>query len=244
MIQWGIFSVLPQSWIRTPLTSLPSPLGCSPRSASLSSSLPLSSSPLPPRRSVIMSTLPRHDDAEKGVLDLSSQTNSPPVIGDSEKKALGSLPPVAAPLPVVLTKTDKPKPAKRKVSKWILWQLWFNTYRKLFTLVMTLNLTGVVLAATGHWPYARRYTGALVLGNLFTAILMRNELFGRFLYLFVNTLFAKVSLTIPLHLSTCIYLVTCTVDTFDLETWMHICPTTFGWHPFWMCNVGIYLASF
>jgi len=138
-----------------------------------------------------MSTLPRHDDAEKGVLDLSSQINTPPVIGDSEKKALASLPPVAAPLPVVLTKTDKPKPAKKKVSKWILWKLWFNTYRKLFTLVMTLNLTGVVLAATGHWPYARRYTGALVLGNLFTAILMRNELFGRFLYLFVNTCFAK-----------------------------------------------------
>lgn len=31
----------------------------------------------------------------------------------------------------------------------------------------------------------------MVLGNLFFAILMRNELFGRFLYWFVNTFFAK-----------------------------------------------------
>ncbi|KAF8526068.1 hypothetical protein BU17DRAFT_74410 [Hysterangium stoloniferum] len=117
-----------------------------------------------------MSTLPHHDNAEKGILDPS--TNKPQLIAD-EKQSLA------------------PKPPKRKVSKWILWKLWFNTYRKFFTFVMTLNLTGVVLAATGHFPYARKYTGALVLGNLYFAILMRNELFGRFLYLIVNTLFAK-----------------------------------------------------
>jgi len=140
-----------------------------------------------------MSTLPRHDDAEKGVLDLtSSLPTKTPVVGDVEKQALASPPPMA-PLPVVVAKPDKPKPVKRKVSKWILWKLWFNTYRKFFTFVITLNMTGVVLAATGHWPYARKYTGALVLGNLYFAILMRNELFGRFLYLFVNTFFAKVS---------------------------------------------------
>ena len=34
----------------------------------------------------------------------------------------------------------------------------------------------------------------MALGNLNFAILMRNELFGRFLYLFVNTCFAKVTI--------------------------------------------------
>lgn len=57
---------------------------------------------------------------------------------------------------------------------------------------MTLNLIGIILAITGKWAYPRHYTGAFLLGNLFTAVLMRNELFGRFLYLVVNTLFAKV----------------------------------------------------
>jgi hypothetical protein len=60
--------------------------------------------------------------------------------------------------------------------------------------VVTLNLIGVLLAASGRWNYARTHTGALVLGNLHMAILMRNELFGRFLYLLVNTLFAKVGI--------------------------------------------------
>lgn len=58
---------------------------------------------------------------------------------------------------------------------------------------MALNLVGITLAIFNIWKYPQRYTGAFVLGNLLVAILMRNELFGRFLYLLVNTLFAKVS---------------------------------------------------
>ena len=58
--------------------------------------------------------------------------------------------------------------------------------------MITLNAIGLILAATNVWTYPRHYTGAFILGNLLTAILVRNELFGRFLYLVVNTLFAKV----------------------------------------------------
>ncbi|KAJ3513424.1 hypothetical protein NLJ89_g2954 [Agrocybe chaxingu] len=78
-----------------------------------------------------------------------------------------------------------------RASRWVRFQLWFNTYRKFFALVMAINLTGIALAIAGVWSYPRKYTGALVLGNLLTAILMRNELFGRLLYLIVNTCFAK-----------------------------------------------------
>ena len=68
---------------------------------------------------------------------------------------------------------------------------------KLFTLVVSINLTGLILAATGKWSYPRDYSGACVLGNLLVAILMRNELFGRLLYLIVSTLFAKVYIQLP-----------------------------------------------
>jgi hypothetical protein len=54
-------------------------------------------------------------------------------------------------------------------------------------------MVGVFFAASGHFPYAEKWTSAMALGNLNFAILMRNELFGRFLYLFVNTCFAKVT---------------------------------------------------
>ncbi|KAI0821399.1 hypothetical protein BC629DRAFT_453919 [Irpex lacteus] len=83
------------------------------------------------------------------------------------------------------------KKAQRKVNRWQRFQLWFNTYRKFYVTIVSLNLVGLVLAATGTWQYPRRYTGAFVLGNLVTAITMRNELFGRCLYWIVNTCFAK-----------------------------------------------------
>ena len=76
----------------------------------------------------------------------------------------------------------------------ILLPVLFN--RKLFTFVVTLNVVGLVFAASGHFPYADRWTSAMALGNLNFAILMRNELFGRFLYLFVNTCFAKVAISL------------------------------------------------
>lgn len=77
----------------------------------------------------------------------------------------------------------KVAPVKPKISRWILFNLWFNTYRKLFTVVILLNLTGIIMAAIGKFTYAEDHLGALVLGNLLSAILFRNELWMRFLYL-------------------------------------------------------------
>jgi hypothetical protein len=77
----------------------------------------------------------------------------------------------------------KPAKAKQKVSRWILFQLWFNTYKKFFTFVTLLNLVGIIMAALGRFRYANEHLGALVLGNLLMAILMRNELFLRCLYI-------------------------------------------------------------
>ncbi|RDL41324.1 uncharacterized protein BP5553_01303 [Venustampulla echinocandica] len=85
--------------------------------------------------------------------------------------------------PVPEEEPKKPAPKKKRISRWILFQLWFNTYRKFFTFAISLNLTGIVLAALGRFPYAENHLGALVLGNLLCAILMRNELFLRVLYM-------------------------------------------------------------
>jgi len=85
-----------------------------------------------------------------------------------------------APVEVVV---KKPTPEKPKIGRWVLFLLWFNTYRKFFTFVTLLNLTGIVLAALGRFPYAENHLGALVLGNLLCAILMRNEMFLRILYI-------------------------------------------------------------
>jgi hypothetical protein len=73
----------------------------------------------------------------------------------------------------------KPARPKQKISRWIIFQVWFTTYRKFFVFVTLLNLAGIVMASLGRF----QYLGALVLGNLLCAILMRNELFLRFLYI-------------------------------------------------------------
>ncbi|KAL6705995.1 hypothetical protein ACN47E_006097 [Coniothyrium glycines] len=81
------------------------------------------------------------------------------------------------------TVVKKSTPIKPKISRWILFDLWFNTYRKLFAIVTLLNLTGIIMAALSRFSYAENHLGALVLGNLLFAVLMRNELFIRFLYI-------------------------------------------------------------
>jgi hypothetical protein len=160
---------------------------------------------------VAIDPAPAYNDAERGTLDITSRLPVATSYPD-EKKADLAL--VAEVIPV---KKDTPapnpkpaaKPAKHKPSAWTRWQVWFNTYRlartsrcrdnvthdccrKFFVFTFSLNMIGLGLAASGHWHYPIHFPGALILGNLQVAILVRNELFGRFLYLTVNTLFAKV----------------------------------------------------
>jgi len=81
------------------------------------------------------------------------------------------------------TVSVKPTPAKKKIPRWVLIDLWFNTYRKFFTFIILLNVTGIIMAALGRFHYADNHLGALVLGNLLSAVLFRNELWMRFLYM-------------------------------------------------------------
>lgn len=103
-----------------------------------------------------------------------------------------------------------------------------------------LNSIGLLLAIIGTWTYPREYTGAFVLGNLLVAILMRNELFGRFLYLTVNTLFAKVSS--PSSIINRRTQSRITVAPTLVSTRMHVRPSAPGRHTFWMRDIGIYVA--
>ncbi|KAF6764854.1 hypothetical protein DFP72DRAFT_985959 [Ephemerocybe angulata] len=130
-------------------------------------------------------------DPEKGEVDVAHQAivtpdlNETAISNDQNKNAPSQEVTVA--IPAV---KPPPKPT-RKVSRWIRWRLWLNMYRRFFVLSFGLNMIGLILAASGHWPYAVTYTGAIVVANFNVAILMRNEVFGRFLYWIINTCFAK-----------------------------------------------------
>ncbi|CEL54801.1 hypothetical protein RSOLAG1IB_07335 [Rhizoctonia solani AG-1 IB] len=133
-------------------------------------------------------TLPYHTTPSAQTITPSSPTVSlsPVEKVPSEKAIQGSVVP-APPKPA----QAKSKPPKIEASLWIRFNLFFNTYRKFYTFVVTLNGVGLILAGIGRFEYAINHSGALVLGNLLCAVMMRNELFLRFLFLIANTLFAK-----------------------------------------------------
>ncbi|KAF9246587.1 hypothetical protein BU15DRAFT_58604 [Melanogaster broomeanus] len=144
---------------------------------------------------------PHHNDAEKGTLEVHSpQLAANPDLAKSEKKpvdldvfpvqSLKKDAPVS-PSNVAKPPPPPPKPKKMSISKYVIFIIWYNSYRRFFSVIITLNLIALGFAAAGLWPYAQKYPGALVVGNLNFAVLMRNEIFGRLLYLFVNTCFAK-----------------------------------------------------
>jgi hypothetical protein len=152
------------------------------------------------------------DDAEKGLCDSTLEVTAPGFVYVDPKKSLLAASPSVCVSPVhqgitpctsvpelslaaagekatgaetkaAVKETVAEKPQKPKISRWVLFTLWFNTYRKFFTFVTLLNLAGIICAACNRFPYAENHLGALVLGNLLCAVLMRNELWMRFLYM-------------------------------------------------------------
>jgi len=69
-----------------------------------------------------------YDEAERGTLVGSWGTTSPVSLNSVDEKKVEH--PAGVPTGVVLGKGTATKPpARKKVSKWVLWNLWFNTYR-------------------------------------------------------------------------------------------------------------------
>ena len=101
---------------------------------------------------------PSYSDAEKGLVDIHEQrpvgaapvfSGQAPSYPTDEKKALVSAnffpPPKEKEKPAAAAQPPARPPAKKKkkVSKWILFKLWFNTYRSVDTFVQLFPLTDV-----------------------------------------------------------------------------------------------------
>ncbi|XP_058103604.1 adenylate-forming reductase 03009-like [Magnolia sinica] len=77
----------------------------------------------------------------------------------------------------------KAKPqTESRLSVILLDQGLFTVYKRLFLVCLTLNIVGLVLAATGHFPYARRKTALFSIGNILALTLCRSEAFLRLVF--------------------------------------------------------------
>ncbi|CAK9148156.1 unnamed protein product [Ilex paraguariensis] len=99
------------------------------------------------------------------------------------------------PLPLPKAKSQHVQPAKptkpkdSRLSVILLDQGLFTVYKRLFVVCLALNITGLVLAATGHFPYARRRAALFSIGNILALTLCRCEALLRVVFwLAVNLL--------------------------------------------------------
>ncbi|PQE33403.1 hypothetical protein CJF32_00006701 [Rutstroemia sp. NJR-2017a WRK4] len=195
------------------------------------------------------STDKEFDDAEKGMnvhmqslpiaanVDTTEKPSrtflSPRTLNSEGTTPSSSIPVLLLPLPAEnqVTDTTGLPPVSASRHRWILFLLWFNTYRKFFVSVTLLNLAGIIMAALHHFPYAENHLGALALGNLLCAVIMRNELFLRILYLIAiyglrsNRLIKESKVgTLMYKIGSCFDSPTCGRDPFWVRR-------------FWCCNI-------
>ncbi|XP_035844489.1 adenylate-forming reductase 03009 isoform X2 [Helianthus annuus] len=106
-------------------------------------------------------------------------------------------------LPKALSKKVVSKPTKPKESRLsviLLDQGLFTVYKRLFMVCLALNITGLVLAATGRFPYARDNATLFSIGNLLALTLCRSEAFLRVVFWLAVSLFGHS--WVPLRLKT------------------------------------------
>ncbi|KAK9152973.1 hypothetical protein Sjap_000453 [Stephania japonica] len=79
-------------------------------------------------------------------------------------------------------KIASPKKNQSRLSVILLDQGLFTVYKRLFMLSLVLNITALVLAATGHFIYARNRAALFSIGNILALTLCRCEAFLRIVF--------------------------------------------------------------
>ncbi|KAK9268195.1 hypothetical protein L1049_010638 [Liquidambar formosana] len=125
--------------------------------------------------------------------------------GEDDKEELKDIENPKAVVPSASKREQPPKVAKPKESRlWIMLldQGLFTVYKRLFVVCLTLNICGLALAATGHFPYARQKATLFSIGNILALILCRSEVVLRIVFWLVVKVLGRP--WVPLRLKTLI----------------------------------------
>jgi len=104
------------------------------------------------------------------------------------------------------TKLEQPsKPARKQESRLsviLLDQGLFTVYKRLFVVCLTLNITGLVLAATGKFPYARNRAALFSIANILALTHCRSEAFLRVVFWIAVKVIGRSWIPLPIKTAT------------------------------------------
>ncbi|CAN0905124.1 Adenylate-forming reductase 03009 [Linum grandiflorum] len=96
---------------------------------------------------------------------------------------------------------QKKKPTTR-LSVILLDQGLFTVYKRLFTLCLTLNLAGLILAATGNFSYGKNRAALFSVANIFALTLCRSEAFLRIVFYLAVKILGRSFIPLPIKTAT------------------------------------------
>ncbi|KAJ7527796.1 hypothetical protein O6H91_16G071300 [Diphasiastrum complanatum] len=82
-----------------------------------------------------------------------------------------------------------PYEAKSRLDTILLEQSWFSVYKRLFAISISINSVFLILAATGHFNYAKSRASLFAIVNILMVVLVRNEAFLRVVFWLTVKLF-------------------------------------------------------
>ncbi|EEF39849.1 conserved hypothetical protein [Ricinus communis] len=104
------------------------------------------------------------------------------------------------------SKSEQPAKAARKqesrLSVILLDQGLFTVYKRLFIISLTLNMLGLILAATGNFPYARNKAALFAIANILALTLCRSEAFLRVVFWLAVKVFGRSWMPLPIKTAT------------------------------------------
>ncbi|XP_022724620.1 uncharacterized protein LOC111281219 [Durio zibethinus] len=107
--------------------------------------------------------------------------------------------------PSASKREQTPKPARKQESRLsviLLDQGLFTVYKRLFVVCLTLNIIGLVLAATGHFPYARNRAPLFSISNILALTLCRSEAFLRIVFWLAVKVLGRSWVPLPIKTAT------------------------------------------
>ncbi|OVA09187.1 hypothetical protein BVC80_659g7 [Macleaya cordata] len=134
------------------------------------------------------------------------------IIGGGEKEEDKQIKDVEKQKPInnySIKRDQLPKLAPPKASRLsviLLDQGLFTVYKRLFMLCLTLNLVGLVLAATDHFPYAKQRPALFSIGNILALTLCRSEALLRVVFWLAVKILGRPWIPLPLKTATTSFL--------------------------------------